>query len=262
MTAMLFKYRPLSGESIKWVERIFTHNEIMYSPPSKFNDPFDCRRVYEPSTTREELVLRKASVLVRQHSGSLRDAIAESDEAIPTGEREVEQGQHDQLERNSRILENSGILCLSMMAHDFVMWTHYAEEHSGICIRFNLRDVNNEEHVQFFADAHPIVYVNKMPVVSFVRDGPTEIIQKVFLTKSLPFSHEREFRIVRYDKGSGVRELPKGIIDAVILGCNITETNQELIIKACSQYDGDIDIVKADLDPDTFALKCEHLERV
>lgn len=54
----LFKYRALNGgdpENLQRVERIFLSNELYFAPPSKFNDPFDCKLLPSLQTTKEKL---------------------------------------------------------------------------------------------------------------------------------------------------------------------------------------------------------------
>jgi len=38
----LYKFRSLSNDQEEWVQRIFQHNELWFSAPKDFNDPFDC----------------------------------------------------------------------------------------------------------------------------------------------------------------------------------------------------------------------------
>ncbi|WP_411726209.1 hypothetical protein [Methyloglobulus sp.] len=51
----LYKFRSLEEKEIDYVERIFTHGEIYFSPISEFNDPFDCHPCYEWKGSDEEI---------------------------------------------------------------------------------------------------------------------------------------------------------------------------------------------------------------
>jgi len=51
----LYKYRDFSGDNSKYVERIFTHNEVYFSKPIDFNDPFDCRPKISLEANKNEI---------------------------------------------------------------------------------------------------------------------------------------------------------------------------------------------------------------
>jgi hypothetical protein len=134
------------------------------------------------------------------------------------------------------------------------MWTHYAKHHSGICIQFKLRDGADLEQVDFFAQARAINYTNEAPLINWVLDRRPEIVQKVFFTKAIPYSYENEWRIVHYNSSPDVKPIPKRIISAVILGVSIQPDDKERVIKACTKYDGEVEIVQAVLNPVPYSL--------
>jgi len=117
-----------------------------------------------------------------------------------------------------------------------------------------VRDVGKAEHLDFIAAAHPVEYADRCPLINVVRDGTPDILRKAFLTKSTPFRYEREWRIVLMDQGEGLKAIPKGIVGAVILGCNIDPVARERVVDACTRYDGYVEIVQATLDPETYGL--------
>lgn len=257
----LYKYKDLSGDGIGHVEDMLGNNQLWYSSPLNFNDPFDCRCVFNIRNTREELVFRKAAFLVKHNGMTLADALAQADGDIPTGPQEVEQWQEQQIEGPSRQAANTSILCLTPVCDDFTMWTHYAKNHTGICIQFRVRDVSEEEHLNFIAAAHAIEYADRCPMINIVRDETVDIVRKAFLTKSTPFRYEREWRIVRMNQSPGLKSIPKGIVDAVILGCQIDPAVRERVVNACAKYEGDVEIMQATLDPETYGLTM-NLEKI
>ena len=167
----LYKYKDLSGEGIGHVEDMLRNNRLWYSSPLNFNDPFDCRCVFDIGNTREEIVFRKAAFLAKRNGITLADALAQADGEIPTEPRELEHWQTQQIEGHSRRAANTGILCLTSLCDNFIMWTHYAKNHTGICIQFRARDVSEEEHLDFIAAAQPVEYADRCPMINIVRDG-------------------------------------------------------------------------------------------
>lgn len=253
----LYKYKALSDSGIDHVEGMLRKNELWFSSPLRFNDPFDCRCVFDIRNTREELVFRKAAFLTKRNGATLEDALAEADDEIPLEVHEVENWQRQQIDGHSRRAANSGILCLTPVCDDFIMWTHYAKYHTGICIQFRVRDVREEEHLDFIASAQQVEYADRCPIINIVRDGSLDIVRKAFLTKATPFRYEREWRVVRLDQGEGLKRIPNGIIGAVILGCQIDPADADRVVHACAAYDGDVQIVRSMLDPETYGLTME-----
>ncbi|MEX0727137.1 MAG: DUF2971 domain-containing protein [Planctomycetaceae bacterium] len=253
----LYKYMDISCHRIERVECMLRDNKVWFASPLTFNDPFDCRCFFDVRNTREEIVSRKARFLIERKGYSQSDALAEAESEIPSDEDAVERWQTEQIEANSRRTANSGMLCLTPICDNFLMWTHYAGYHRGICIRFCARDVHAEAHLDFIGTAQAVEYVDHCPRINFVRDDSVDIVRKAFFNKANRFHYEREWRIVYYDKGEGLKPIPEGIIDAVILGCQIDPTDAERVINACTAYNGDVEIVRSKLDPESYSLSME-----
>jgi len=204
----LYKYKDISGDGIEHVEGMLRNSQVWFASPLTFNDPFDCRCFFDLHNTREEIVSRKANFLTKRKGYSASDAIAEAEAQIPADPNAVERWQTEQVEAHSRRTANSGMLCLTPVCDNFLMWTHYAGYHRGICIRFRVRDVHAEAHLDFIANAHPVDYADRCPRINFVRDEGIDIVRKAFFTKATRFRYEREWRIVHYGQGAGLKSIP------------------------------------------------------
>lgn len=256
---VLYKYKDLSGKGIAHVEDMLRNNQIWFSSPKNFNDPFDCRHIYDSRNSRKEVVWGMTGWLTRK-GHSLVDALAQAEQDIPKHPGKFERWKSRQIARRSRQIANTGILCLTSLPNNQLMWTHYAKSHKGICIEFRIGDECEESQLEFISKAQPVEYADRCPVINIARDDPEEIVRKTFLTKTSPYSHEAEWRIVRYNDGRGPKPIPTGIISSVILGVQIKRTVRDRVIKACTEYDGDVEIVQTSLDPQTYGLQFE-LER-
>ena len=250
---VLYKYKDISEDGLAHFEDMLRNNRIWFSSPRDFNDPFDCRRAYDIRNTREQIVLRKAEALTRKGT-PLNEAIAQANEEIPRKPIELEGWQEEQIASHNRRLANSAILCLTNICDNQIMWTHYARYHTGVCIMFRMWDLQDDSQIGFIAEAQPIEYSDRCPLVNFVQDDGAEIVRKVLLTKATPYYYEAEWRIVRYDNGPGLKSIPNGIVGGVILGVRMRPADRERVIRSCENYDGDIEIVQAQLDPDTYGL--------
>jgi len=253
---VLYKYKDVTGDGIAHVEDMLRNNRLWFSSPREFNDRFDCRCIYDNGNSREEVVLRKTAYLARK-GASLSDALAQAEHDIPQHPDELKNWQRQQIEAHSRRAANTGVLCLTPHRDNQLMWAHYAKGHTGVCIMFRVRDEREESQLGFIGEALPIEYADRCPVINFVRDDPGSVVRKAFLTKTSSYRYEAEWRIVRYDDGPGLKPIPRGIIGGVVLGVEIDSTTRNRVIQACAEYDGDVDIVKASLDPQTYGLQFE-----
>ena len=251
----LYKYKALGDKGddkgIDRVEDMLANNRIWFSEPGNFNDPFDCARAYYIGATRKEVVLRMATFLTRRRGLSVSEAIEEAEKKTPEPGVPLRNWLQSRVSRFVQSIEKSAILCLTPVRDDPLMWAHYADHHKGVCIQFR---PTTKEHEGFIADAKPVLYSDLLPIVDPVRDDFEDIARKIFFAKSIHFRHEREKRIVRYDDGPGLKPLPPSIVGAVILGCRISKEHRERVRKACALYNGKVEIVTAQLAPETFGL--------
>ncbi|MBN2590562.1 MAG: DUF2971 domain-containing protein [Sedimentisphaerales bacterium] len=156
---VLYKFKDISGNKIEQFEDMLRNNHLWFSSPLNFNDPFDCRCVYDIIDNREEIVKRKAKFLERKGM-SYSEAIKQAEQDIPRTPKEIEKWQKQQIEWHSRRAANTGILCLTQNCDNPIMWMHYANEHKGVCIKFRVQDIRDASHINFIASALQIEYVD------------------------------------------------------------------------------------------------------
>lgn len=140
----------------------------------------------------------------------------------------------------------------SEITTNILMWSHYAHNHEGFCIEYDMNDlisfISKENRVKIF----PIVYSNKMPdltelLVKYLSTG--EIDGKMFKTvimKMKQWEYEKEWRLI---SGADIVEPKERLISmpkpkAIYLGVKIKKEN-ETEIKQVAQKKG-IAIFKMD----------------
>ena len=95
------------------------------------------------------------------------------------------------------------MLSLTESADDILMWSHYADSHRGVCLRFSTE-------IGFFKDAQQVVYQDERPVVNLIRDTPHVYQRKAVLYKSCHWEYEEEWRIIDHGTpGHGVHTFPQ-----------------------------------------------------
>ena len=92
----------------------------------------------------------------------------------------------------------SCLLSVSKTAQNTVMWAHYADKHEGTVIGI---DFNN---VYLYPDTNgpsnlvmePVSYSKDRPKINIYSEVRFEELRKAFLTKSIDWKYEKEFRTI------------------------------------------------------------------
>lgn len=217
--ASLYKYysdKSYNFENIK-------NNKMWYSAPCNFNDVFDCdisideRRIFEyivknyPSSIKirnGSPMWKKLKAVVHKELNFIRTAIEKS--------RDI-----------------TGVSCFSENEDSLLMWAHYANNHRGFCVEYDLLKIN--EMLKF--TPIPIIYSNdRVSLISLsiennekIEKDVLELLIKALTSKSNEWNYENEWRIVRDNGACGDRwnyEKNGALLDmitpsSIILGCEI-----------------------------------------
>ena len=173
----LYKYRPFNEYSLQTLI-----NEVAWFPkPSSFNDPFDCG--INIDVNRFEESIREAVKEIYDNNGEDISQIPESNFKVT----EKDWVAFESLKSNLlEITQNVGILSLSSVNDDILMWAHYADSHNGFCIEFS-RSPDNILGKQ----SERVEYEEHLPSLSAQEATSKELsFQKLLLTKSNHWSYE------------------------------------------------------------------------
>ena len=140
------------------------------------------------------------------------------------------------------------ILALTSRPDDVLMWTHYAESHKGVVMRF--RSIPEADSP--FGAAKPMNYVSAPPPFYDLEDlvgimsgttatDPAKFSDKMVFTKSDRFAYEKEWRI---PSGSGrhpddsYEDVPFGVseLDGIIFGLETPESAIASLREAAAPY--------------------------
>jgi hypothetical protein len=123
---------------------------------------------------------------------------------------------------------------LTPHSDNILMWSHYAENHRGVCLEF-------DASVRLFGSAMAVQYRKDYPSFTVNVQNADGVLQTI-LTKSDVWSYENEFRIVGAIRGNGLPieldgdYLPIGdALVGVILGCDADEAKISKFFKGHSR---------------------------
>jgi hypothetical protein len=218
----IYKYLPISDGS----KAILNQGTLKFSSSDDFNDPFDCITTYDIDASmkyfesRKDIFLRASSHLKLSPSQRI-----ENKRKMYYGiKRSLASG-----EFHNDIIKRLGICCFSKKSDNILMWSHYAENHTGFVIEF---DVNFDEPMTHYDDieskliGYDIIYQNDMPIIKAGK-GDFESVKDVFLTKSLDWSYEDEYRVLTREKGPGIHSFDLNKVNRIIVGVKISAKHYE-----------------------------------
>jgi len=192
MPPVLYKYSGLSGERLEWMRRLIVKSELYFAPSSAFNDPLDCR--IAPNFNASRLAIEQFCRVRLRQWFPLEDRRARKERIRQMVlKSKTEDGQESLAKDLLRSLDENGIACFAKDPAKMLLWSYYAEGHSGIAVRFNI----TLEHLmarQFIPIE--VQYSNDFPVVHFYKAKTQEFLRTLFGTKSLAWKHEEEWRLV------------------------------------------------------------------
>lgn len=201
----VYKYRftIIDKKVNKYFDSIITDNSMMFSSPKAFNDPFDCQLqpITFPSAIDVTNYLIKilpgapANVIANLATNAISDPIA-----------------------FARILENAikfddkGVLCLSQEPDNILLWSHYADNHFGVCLKFDIL-----QDLDFFSIPLHCLYPTVYPMYNHMTDSD-KLVDMMIKTKFKPWDYENEIRI--FKQTNGLKHFNKQALTEIIFGCN------------------------------------------
>lgn len=151
--------------------RLIMKHGLLLQAPDSYNDPFDClagvnvwspKHRFAPDAATIEAAMSELKSLPTQYQLSSYDT------------------HHDM-----RVSYSSATTCFSEQPDEHLLWSHYGDKHKGICLAFEVADLNNE--------LHPCAYQSAMPKAAAWRTDNTALA----LIKGTAWSYEKEWRVVR-----------------------------------------------------------------
>lgn len=242
----LYKYysdKPRNLEAVK-------NNKMWYSAPCDFNDVFDCDLAINSKEILNGVLqmvpdkrgIRVGSQMWKQLNGSVN-------QQIKTFQADFE-----------GLRTKMGIACLSEADNSLLMWAHYANNHRGMCVEYELLEFNS----RLGFSPVPIIYSDERVSIhtfeTLEQDIQGKFIESL-TSKSADWSYEREWRIIREDSACGDKwdvEKKGALLDAirpksVTLGCMATSEFEKEVRKYCEV--SRINLFKMKKNPDRYSLE-------
>ena len=209
---VLYKYR-----TIDQTKKILDNFSFWFARPDSFNDPFDCNlsEIENPSLDHarkhfrrlgiQENTVNKSIELYRRNPDKLVDLVKNTKE---------------------KSILSKGVLSLSKVFNNILMWSHYSENHTGIVIGLSM-----EADLDFFISPIKINYKDSYDPLNYL-DNPEKSTIDTLRTKSSQWEYEHEIRI--YKNSSKLYKIKENAINEIYFGIKASEKNIEDIRILCN----------------------------
>ena len=207
----LYKYRAFSPLTLRWL----TAAEVYYSDSRDFNDPLDCSptmHIDVGTPTLEKLYYRllrrtrtdefSRSTLCEVRYLGTEVGHCDGDASRQTYHQELLKVRIEALVKDE--LSSRGVLCFSTNWCSPLMWSHYADQHRGICIEYDTTDIS-------YPNIGPIRYgerrsIKASDVVRWKLENSSDAEKKItdayFFSKYAEWKYENEWREIGNSVGS------------------------------------------------------------
>ncbi len=202
----LYKYRTLNSN----LDKILINDELWFSNPNDFNDPFDCQIVVDSNNSQQEI-----EQFIIKNSLTPVSSI----EATRLAKIMISKPQEWDKIVNETIqtqINASGVCCFGGNADNILLWSHYTDSHKGVCLKFDvLADLD------FFVFPMKVTYQPNYPIYNHLKNQ-TQLVDSLIKTKSDVWTYEEEVRIVKLKPG--LHKFKKTALVEVIFGCKSNES--------------------------------------
>ncbi len=253
--ARLYKYRAFSNLTLD----MLVGDTLFFADPSTFNDPLDTRPALDPDLDASALETMLARLVEQRSNAEMsaaakainyrgpktidhiarrsRHAASQLIERIRYDATDPELGGEDP-ERfllghyvGDELLRryDKGVVSLAQRAVCPLMWSHYADQHNGLCIGYSVPD-------DVLPDLHKIHYGGSRLVAASAVDrmlgGDTtaqrQVDEAVLFRKAIDWRYEREWRLIG---ARGVQDSPLELRE-IVFGMRCSAAVKYAVVQA------------------------------
>jgi len=210
----VFKYTPVNKYFLDGLVKGY----IYCAPPHSLNDPFDCNVVLSESIDRAIVTssgIHRKNLADLNHNAPLLSFIEDS-------------------------VSKAGVCSFSMDLLKPVLWSHYAEDHKGVCCMYEIPEefidwktnkiigISDVEYGDNLITEALLSIAGKLPSLT-TPEVFRELSTPIFSSKGLHWEYEQEVRIIRGE--SGRLNIDKDYLKQVCFGLHTSDNDMELVIK-------------------------------
>lgn len=219
-----FIYRYRSNRSDFLIDEL-ENNYIYFANRTQLNDPYDCFPGMIQTTDNISSLETYLKTIKRFKERSRKERRNAEKSLLKNGELF-----HIIEKQKNQTLDKIGIASFSVQPVNLMLWSHYANNHKGICLQF---DKACDESI--FSKAYDVKYIETLPKMTF---DPSINEEKIFFealrSKSSVWSEEEEIRLMKTTYGK--YKFNTNSLKSIIFGLSSEESFKDRIMTATKFY--------------------------
>ncbi|TYA78668.1 DUF2971 domain-containing protein [Seonamhaeicola marinus] len=148
-------------------------------------------------------------------------------------------------DRYKKMTDNLVMACFSTKKNCPVMFAHYADNHSGVCLEYEV-DIR---------DFFKVNYVENYPKLQIFNPDQNLIIKNRMLTKHKDWEYESEYRLILYNRQPGIYTNKRILLKSVYFGINCTEATRKQIKTIAAQKKDKPKLYSVNVNDNTFEMQ-------
>jgi hypothetical protein len=224
---IIFKFRKIN----KYTLMSIVNSELYFARPDCLNDPFDCQI---------DIV------------ASFENAIFRADEQTRGALEKIRH--NDYLKIFQHEIKKMGVCAFSQSQGNRLMWSHYADEHRGICLTYaiprsfidenidNIMGITNVDYDNSLSDW----FLKEVPKLAGAHasfeDYAKTLLKKALTVKAKEWGYEEEVRFLR--RSSGAQTINKENLVEVCFGLATPDQDVEFFSKLLRYHGYDVKLRK------------------
>jgi hypothetical protein len=262
--ARLYHYQRFDPDRLR---QQLASNSLYLSNTKGFNDPWDCRPCFDLTRLDEPAFYERQVQWFQRVDKEHNPHLSELEH-----ERRARRLRDDRAFLEHCIREMGGIetdiqgryrvYCLTTKPVDTLMWSHYADNHTGICLEFRCDNA-------VLSSALKVLYCETYPSLD-LADNDLQTALLPLLTKAQDWSYEDEYRLIAQEEAAALNRdslitrknllrLPDDVLTSIIVGCVAPRSIREAVAEIVKGSGQRIELQEARRVPNHYSLTIGRL---
>ena len=265
---LFYKYREID----KYTKDLILNNQLCFSSPINYNDPFDSAFWIHIEGTEEEW-----EWFMGADENEMRNI-------LEFGLKKTRRNTYVPPEKCDKLSKDYPLqdtflpltLCLSRKNDSILMWAHYASNHTGICLSFKADCF--EENLGFYFDSdflplYKVKYTKKLPgPMNLITMGIDNSMINFFIMKYSDWKYEEEWRLLLFPQNAQwqhtrkITKFRKEALEGIIFGLYTPKKDikaiHKLVNKNYLELGYDVNFYVCKWIKGKYAIKPERIDSI
>ncbi|MCE8019316.1 DUF2971 domain-containing protein [Halomonas sp. MCCC 1A11036] len=236
--------------------RLITNREMMFSSPSRFNDPYDCHPIFvtgEPAEDRARIARARREGHARAaHPAQLKPTKGQESQHVSRVMAQLSTHEGAAAHFKPFLDRGTGVFCMSKDWRLLTQWAYYADYGKGLCLEYEVEPKSGFDRV------FEVEYQIQRPQVHVARllDDDEYRAQALFaavITKASDWAHKQEVRALSEEPGVIVH--PPGMLTSILVGAAASEDDITWLAELLREHRLKIPLYLARLSSESYSLE-------